>query len=294
MVARSTLPISLLSWGGIGDTLRNISQVPHEAIYRRTGLRSRVFYTHWTRTSFNVSTGPPDPAWFRDIVERCPSLVWCGEVERYNGIGRWVNLALRRGIGLLSGRTRYFPFVPRLSQSEHGALPPRSERRRVAVQTHLSGMRTKAWGTANWRRYLTALLSSHPAVEIFLFDADPNVSELCIDERVQTTRRFNIPQSIVFLATCDLLVSIDSWTKYIAAAHDIPQVLVVPDQRTEYPDLSPDRLLRQELDGIYGRSDTEVIGISRSASPKLTLPSLAQLTPDELLAATHRGLERLR
>ena len=96
----------------------------------------------------------------------------------------------------------------------------------------------------------------------------------------------------MFLATCDLLVSIDSWTKYIAAAHDIPQVLVVPDQRTGYPDLTAERLLARELDGIYGRSDTTVIGISREPSPKLTLPSLTDLTPDDLLAATNRQLER--
>lgn len=291
---RSTAPISLLSWGGIGDTLRNIAQVPHREIPRRTGIRCRVFYTHWTRTSFNVSTGPPDPVWFEDIVDRCPSLVWCGEVEHYTGTGRWVNLAVRRSLRLLSGRTRYFPFDLRLTEAEGAALPALGQRVRVAVQTHLSGMQTKAWGAENWRHYLSSLLLAWPDIEVFLFDADPAVGELSADQRVKTTQGFNIPQSIVFLASCDLLVSIDSWTKYIAAAHDIPHVLVVPDQRAEYPELSAERLVGHELDGIYGRSDVDFIGISSGQPAALTLPSLSRLRPDELLARTERQLARVR
>lgn len=286
--------ISILSWGGIGDTIRNISLIPHETLFRRFGIRSRVFYMHWSRTDFNVSTGPPNPSWFEDLVSRCPSLLWKGEVQEYGGPGRYVNLALRRGIRLLDGGPRYFPFVPTLTEHERAALPEPARGARVAVQTHLSGMKTKQWGPENWKRYLRDLLAAEPALEIFLFDSDKRVVDLCIDERIQTTHGFNIPQSIVLLQRCDLLVSIDSWTKYVAAAHHIPQVLIIPDQRAEYPQLTPEKLLGDELAGIYGRADTEVIGLSVGPPATLTLPTLTELAPEELLTRTKLRLNALR
>jgi ADP-heptose:LPS heptosyltransferase len=274
--------------------LRNIALVPHQEIYRRTGLKCCVFYRHWTLTHFNVSTGPPDPAWFEDIVRRCPSLTWGGEVRTYAGLGRFVNLGVRLGLRLISRSPVYFPFELRLTDEERAALPAPTGRLRVAVQTHLSGMKTKQWGVANWSRYLAALLEAEPEIEIFLFDGDERVQELCLDERIRSTSRYAIAQSIVFLQSCDLLISIDSWTKYIAAAHRIPQVLVVPDQRTEYPQLTPEKLLGVELAGIYGRADTDALGISSGPPPQLTLASIDQLTPDELLVATLRRLTSLR
>jgi ADP-heptose:LPS heptosyltransferase len=154
-------------------------------------------------------------------------------------------------------------------------------------------MKTKEWGMQNWQRYLEALVAAEPDIDIFLFDADARVAELCVNERIRTTSGYSIPQSIVFLQTCDLLVSIDSWTKYIAAAHGIPQVLIVPEQRSEYPQLTPEKLLREELAGIYGRHDTEVIGLTAGPSPTLTLSRLGDLAPECLLTETRRKLSTL-
>ena len=56
-------------------------------LFRRFGTRTRIYYMHWTRTNFRAETGPPDPKWFEDLVARCPSLSWGGEVQSYGGLG---------------------------------------------------------------------------------------------------------------------------------------------------------------------------------------------------------------
>lgn len=287
-------PVSILSWGGVGDTLRNISLVPHDLLWRRFGIRSRVVYKHWRRIGSLPRANCPGPDVIESFVWRVPSLYWAGEVENHTGAGRYVNAALRAAIKLLTGRPRYFPFEIRLTDKERAALPAQTHKRRIAVQTHLSGMATKEWGLENWRRYLQMLLARFPDAEIHLFDTDPRIAELRIDGRIDTTERFNIMQSIVLLERCDLLVAIDSWTKYVAAWSRIPQLIIVPDQRSEYAALTADRLIAREFAGMYGEKNTDVIGLSTDArQPRFTLGSISDLDPAELLARTAALLDRL-
>ena len=287
------LPFRILCWGGVGDTLRNISSIPHEFIYRVFGYRCPAVYKDFTGIPL-FGTTPAEP-YFADIVARCPSLRWVGRTEKHGGVGQLTNRALREILALLNGgQRRYYPFTIRLSDAERAALPPKSSAFTVGIQTHLAGMQTKAWGVHNWHRYCRALLASDPELRIIIFDSDERVTQLAVDQRVQTTARLNIAQSINLVATLDFLVSIDSWAKYAAVWNNIPQLLVVPDQRADYPQLTPERLLSSELQGVYGHPKVRTIGLVDQPEPKLTLPELGQLSPEHLLEQTREAIAEFR
>ena len=287
-------PLTILSWGGIGDTLRNISLVPHRVIYEKLGVRCAVVHKHWRTVGCLEHAEAPEPPVFKDLVGRCPSLVWRGEITNHRGMGQWVNRGLRETLKALRlGSPSYYRFSLRLTADERRAIST-DEGFMLGIQTHLGGMKTKRWGLENWRLYLEALLSAERHLSIILFDTAPEVEALCFDPRIKHTRAMNIAQSIEQCAYLDLLVSIDSWSKYVAAWNRIHQVIVVPDQRAEYPSLNARRLAGAEFAGILNHPSNLVIGLTgRKHGPELTLKHLSELSPDFLAQETLRWMRKV-
>ena len=279
--------LTILSWGGIGDTLRNVGVVPHQILYEKFGVRCRVVHRHWRKAGCLEHAEAPEPAFFKDLIERCPSLVWEGEVEDHRGSGRLFNRGLRDILKALHlGSPPYYPFDLHLTEAERAALPVPSGFT-IGIQTHLTGMTTKRWGLENWRRYLEALLVAQRGLSIILLDSSPEIDELCFDPRIKSTRALNIAQSIEVCRSLDLLVSIDSWSKYVATWNRIPQIIIVPDQRSEYPSLTARKLVDYEFAGIFGRPSNQIIGLAGTKrNPELTLPNLSELMPDFLAEQT--------
>jgi hypothetical protein len=276
--------------GGIGDGLRNLCLVPHEAIHRGLGLRCQVVFFQIELMEGDVArpgasllhANFPSMDLFQDLVSRCASLRWAGQMFRV-GPGIFANRALREAIKLThGGQPRYFPFTPALNEAELAALPIPGERPLIGLQTHLAGMRTKQWGLENWRAFLARLRGALPQAHFILFDSDSAVEQLVVPGFISTTRGFNIAQSMRLIPRLDLLVSIDSWTKYIAAAHRVPQIVIVPDQRAEYPDFGPEGFVARPFAGLLRDPLITVIGL-REDPPALTLPSMAALDADVLL-----------
>ncbi|MEI7958870.1 MAG: hypothetical protein WCI40_07150 [Verrucomicrobiota bacterium] len=288
--------ITILSWGGIGDTLRNIGLVPHAFLFRKFGIRCRVVYLHWKLTGALEHANPPEPDFFRELVERCPSLVWGGEIKGRQRAGRIVSRAVRELVKFFHHNApRYFPCDFRLTPEERSMLPERAPGFVVGVQTHLSGMKTKQWGLANWQTYLHLLLAGVNDLSIVLFDSEAQVEQLCGDPRIRSTRGLNIAQSIALIEQLDLLVSIDSWSKYVAASRKIPQLIVVPDQRSEYPELSAQYLARNSFEGIFDQPQNAFIGLSGTQqAPQLTLDRIADLTPQQLAKKTLEMIRAVR
>jgi hypothetical protein len=288
--------LSIVSWGGIGDTLRNISLVPHEFLFRKFGLRCGVVYVHWTRTGALAHALPPEAGFIEAMVSRCPSLYWAGETEQHRGLGRWVNRALRELLKKAHGNTPpYFPFEIPLSEPEKAQLPAKVPGGfTVGIQTHLSGMKTKRWELGKWQAVLDRLLCSNPRLSILLLDADPQVAGLCTNSRIQSALGLNICQSIHLVGCCDFMVSVDSWAKYVAAWNHIPQLVIVPDQRSEYASLTAHQLVHCEFAGIYGNPLNSIIGLSGPPdAPSLSLSSMAELTPEFLAQRIQERLDRL-
>ena len=279
--------LTVLCWGGIGDTLRNIALLPHAWLYQTFGYRLRVVHRNWHDCLCLPHAGAPEPEFFEELIRRVPSLEWRGESGEHRGLSRSLNRALRDAIRVAQfGQTRYFPFEVPLSEAERAALPARPAGFHLGLQTHLSGMRTKYWGADNWRRVIEQILAKYPDATIRLLDTAPEVDTLCIDPRVTSTRTLNLAQSINLIGTLDLLVSIDSWTKYVAAWNCIPQIVIVPDMTSEYGESTAEKLARVELAGIIDEPGNLVLGIEGIApNRRLSLPRMADLSPEQVAAA---------
>jgi ADP-heptose:LPS heptosyltransferase len=190
------------------------------------------------------------------------------------------------------GQPRYFPFAPVLSPEEEVALPAPIDGPLFGIQTHLAGMKTKRWGMENWRVFLEGLLESDPSLRVVLLDNEAGVTKLAFSDRIVTTLGWNISQSIRLVQRLSFLLSVDSWAKYIAVANGIPQIVIVPDQRTEYPITTAEWSLQNVFPGFLDDSRVTLIGLEQNP-PRLTLPRMADLTPEELLRAVRGKLARL-
>jgi hypothetical protein len=287
--------LTILCWGGIGDTLRNIALVPHEWLFKTFGWRCRVVHRNWRDCGCLPQAGTPEPEFFQELIDRVPSLEWRGESGEHRGLSRWLNRLLRDALRVLNlGRTRYYRFTVTLTEAERAALPPRPAGFVLGIQTHLNGMRTKYWPVENWRRLLEQILAAHPDLHLWLFDSSPEVEALCFDPRIVSTRGLNLAQSINLVERVDLLVSLDSWTKYVAAWCDIPQIVVVPDMTPDYSVSTAEFLSRVYLPGIIDDPKNVVMGIEGKAPDRrLTIPRMADLAPERLAAEIDRMLQRI-
>src|SRR3954470_13114205 len=140
--------LTILCWGGIGDTLRNIALIPHEWLFKTFGLRCRVVHKNWRECVGLPHAGAPEPAFFRELIERIPSLEWRGESGEHRGMSRLVNRGLRDFLTTINGGLpRYYPYEVRLTEAERAATPPKEPGISIGIQTHLRGMPTKRWST---------------------------------------------------------------------------------------------------------------------------------------------------
>lgn len=295
MESKPLFKITILSWGGIGDTLRNLALVPHEALYNIFGIRCRVVYRHWKETGALLEAEPPEPEFFKTLIDRVPSLVWEGEYGEHKGYSRILNWVIRKLAKFTHGlKTPYFPFIIELTDEEKTVLPEWNPAAPlIGIQTHLSGMKTKRWAIENWQTVINGLLEEQPHLRIVLIDANPQVQELCIHPQISHTCGWNIAQSIALVSRLNYLISIDSWTKYVAAWSRVPQLIIVPDQRDDYPSLTAEKLVSCEFDGIINNENNTIIGLLKTHfGSELTLPSMEDLSPEYLLERTLDALER--
>jgi hypothetical protein len=285
-------PIRIVCWGGIGDGLRALSLVPHDYIYRQFGVRYPVVF--WKHTPLPIPWARP---FFERLVRRCPSVRWEGELPERRGIveagNRKIGELLKR---LNGGVPRYFPVDIRLSDEERRALPPATRNLTIGVQTHLEGiMRSKSWPLSRWQAFVAGLVSAYPGCRVIILDKSEHAAALQMNSNVLTTVGFDIAQSIHVVESLDLLISVDSWSKYVAAWNQIPQLLLVPDQQVDYEMLSPRHLLHNELAGLYGAPNVDVIGLSAdSPEPRFTFGEMADLSAEHLLARAAASIAKLQ
>ena len=158
---------------------------------------------------------------------------------------------------------------------------------RIGVQTHLLGMPTKIWPADRWREVLRGVLELRPGAEILLFEPAAEAAGLLIDSRIIPVGGFDIAQAIWLVQEgLDCLISVDSWSKYPAAAAGIPQVIIVPDQRADYPQLTPASLWRHEFAPLHHRPEVHLLGLD--AVSGYQFGRMDALTPGMVLEAFRR------
>jgi hypothetical protein len=287
---------TVLMYGGIGDTLRNLSVFPHQYIYDKWRIRTKTFYKHWKLTGEHQYASPPGTEFFHAMTDRFPSLCWGGETTSHHGMPAICNRLVREVIKLANkGEPFFFELRPTLSLSESAALPKWENKPVIGIQTHLLGTKTKEWGIPNWRLFLQMLLQQYPSAQLVLIEPSDAVADLIVAPNITTTTHLNLYQLIHLFKSFDLVVSVDSWAKYVAAWNKTPQVIVVPDQRSQYPSLTADELLGLQFFGIFGKERNRTIGLERTASGRglLTLDKMAELSPENLLRETMEKLQIL-
>jgi hypothetical protein len=276
---------TVLMYGGIGDTLRNLSIFPHEAIHRRTGIRTVALYKHWRLTGEHQYTNPPDTDLFQGLADRIPSLRWGGETIGHKGPGALANRLVREVVKLgHGGAPPLYPLHPQLTPEEKAALPDLKGRRVIGVQPHVTGTYTKKWGVENWRRFLALLAQSYPDAAIVILETSREGRDLALSERFLTTDHLNLFQLIELIRGFGLMISIDSWPKYVAGWNEIPQVVIVPDQTPQYPILTPDHLFGLQFASLAAHPRNRFVGLERHASGRgvYTLAKMSDLAPETL------------
>ena len=128
----------------------------------------------------------------------------------------------------------------------------------IVVQTHLDGLPAKRWPAERWRATLVGLRDFFPGAAIHILD--PAGAALPSgDAIVQDALTF--AQAIRLVERSSLLISVDSWSKYVAGWKRIPQVVIVPDQTSDYPQLNSSTVWRHSFRGLQNDPEMALVGL---------------------------------
>lgn len=261
---RPTLTIP--TWGGLGDVLREISQLPVEYLFRRWGLRCRIRHLPTHLGNFRPEAACPGAEVVRDLVKRLPACTWGGEGIPSGPVKPLVRI-IRNALEMFpSGRGL---FRPEFHWEPEDVLPEGFDpgKGNLVLQTHLAGLSSKRWPVENWRQVLQELRSRFPSLSLHVLD--PAGGDLAMPG-VRVYDCLSVPQAIRLVASADGLLSVDSWSKYVAAWHHIPQIILVPDQTSDYPQLTASSVWRHSFRGLQASPEVQLLGLEPKSRHEAT------------------------
>ena len=264
--------LTIQTWGGWGDVLREISLLPVRHL-----PRVQVRHLRAEPGELHAASGVPSSESVRQLVDRCPALAWGGE----GGVTR-VQKALARVAR--HGIERFHPglFDPKFAWCAEDAVPLETDKKHIVVQTHLHGLPSKIWSLDNWRTVLDAIRALLPAACIHVLD--PSGGKLAFDGVLHNQLTFL--QAIRLVEQCDFLLSVDSWSKYVAAWKGIPQLVIIPDQTSDYPQLTATAVWRYSFRGLH--TDTvKLVGLVPEGDRKARYAygEMSTIRPEDVLTA---------
>ncbi|MCX6972657.1 MAG: hypothetical protein NTV93_21240 [Verrucomicrobia bacterium] len=221
--------------------------------------------------------GGPDLELAKQVTDRIPTIKWSGE-----RVITKIEKAPARGL-----RAVIEPFHPGLFDpgfvwrtEDEVTLDP--ARMHIVVQTHLDGLPAKRWPEENWRVVLSGLRDRHPDACIHVLD--PAGAPLA-GEGIIIQDRLTFPQAIRLVERCSLLISVDSWSKYVAGWKDIPQLVIVPDQTPDYPQLTASAVWRHSFRGLHKNKNLTMLGLAPESTKRAryTFGPMSALRPQDVL-----------
>lgn len=132
----------------------------------------------------------------------------------------------------------------------------------IVIQTHLEGLPCKKWPVDHWRYVLREIQTLVP--HAYLHVLDPAGGSLTND-RILVHDQLSFPQALRLVSAASFVVSVDSWTKYVAGWHDIPQLVIIPDQTSDYPQLTAESVWRHSFRGLRDPSTLWLCGLAPRA-----------------------------
>ena len=264
--------------GGIGDTLIKLAAVPIAA-WGRLGVRFNLFYSERGHPAWKVLEGFLASLEYCRLVARPPSLT---EMRIRN---LWKRV-------LPYSSVLYAPPIP---QREVSDSHPASAKR-ILLQSHLDGHHghtsvwAKKWPVNRWCELAKSLHRDGWAVELLEWDPPSFEAIVRACPFIQDARRRTLLETVQRMRAASCVVSVDSWTKYVAGWWKIPQVVIVADLRKGYtPDfqnMTADQVARGWFRGLTGSPTTRLLGLEKKRNGfEYTLPSLELLSVQQVKAA---------
>lgn len=272
------MQLHIQTWGGVGDVLRELAFLPLGKWHQRYGLRTHAWHWQAVAGQFHSEAGLPTMRCIGDLLRRMPG------VELSEGMAprgaKAVCRGLRMGLELTaSGRGLFAPAWRWLPED---ALPSNwsKEYRNIVVQPHLIGLPSKRWGAERWREIL-GRFSERLDDGCRLHVLDPGGAVL-VGCGAVVHDGLSLPQAIRMVSEADALIAVDSWSKYVAGWQEIPQFIIVPDQRGDYPQLTAESVWRHSFRGLHWNPKLRVLGLERKPRPHYTMGTMGTLEPQRL------------
>ena len=136
--------------------------------------------------------------------------------------------------------------------------------------------------TNNGGVVLSGLRGGHPGSCIHVLDP---VGAPLAGEGIIIQDRLTFPQAIRLVERCSVLVSVDSWSKYVAGWKNIPQLVIVPDQTPDYPQLTASAVWRHSFRGLHKNKNLTLFGLAPQSTKqaRYTFGPISALRPGDVL-----------
>jgi len=106
-------------------------------------------------------------------------------------------------------------------------------------------------------------------------------------ESVVVHDQLTLAQAIRMVSQADRLIADDSWSKYVAAWGRIPQLVVVPDQTPDYPQLTAAAVWRYSFRGLHAGKEICLVGLvpRDTRAAQYSFGSIDNLSPTVMMEA---------
>jgi hypothetical protein len=181
---------------------------------------------------------------------------------------------------------------------------PATQSLRIGFHTHLDGhhnathVRAKIWHPENWIQ-LISLIKNKYQCELFLMEWNDDKAKQIQNAHPDLINlaRLDLVQLSAEICKFDVLLSVDSWAKYVARWADIQQVVVLPDLRRGYTPAfeksTAADVVRWFFHGLYKHPSVEIVGVKSQGKDLVwELDDINDLAPSELFEAFERAVTR--
>jgi hypothetical protein len=205
-----------------------------------------------------------------------------------------------------SGRFRWIfaPPVKGLVRKRHQQPSVAQQTLRIGLHTHLDGHHNarnawaKSWHPENWIQFISFLKSKHQC-ELFLMEWNPEAARQLQDAHPDMINLVHLDLVCLCqeISNLDVLVSVDSWGKYVARWAGIQQVVILPDLRRGYTPAFEKSTAAGVLSwffyGLHLHPTVDVVGVEKQGGQWIwELNHIDDLAPAQLLAVFDRAAAR--
>jgi hypothetical protein len=268
------ISLPIVCSGGIGDVLQVIGCYPLKVLVR-LGVKPKFFYL--------TPEHPAKPIVYK-FVNEIKNLTIKDKPTRNE-------LYLSKKLYSLFARSKTIhapPFVKRNPNSK----AQNDLNFKILLHTHLDGHHgwkgasAKLWNVESWVELAEKVSARTKKLGILEWDDDCREQLLRRIPNAVDARGTDLMETIFNISTYSSMVSIDSWTKYVAAWFSIKQTIIVPDLRTGYcgfESYSADQVARLWFRGLTDSKNVKLIGLEKIGKTyEYTLPSLQHIDIERL------------